>query len=73
MANVIACIDEHVHVHPCDDPGVKRHVGPGPPAVACRATAEAISAVAGDGQRELFIVAGRQVACRAAQSAARLI
>ncbi len=114
MANVIACVDAHVHVHPCYDPddllqnaydnlaaasidrdrheaiacflllaecapedtfGALLALADGRPAArgasglrlrrwAVGPTAEAVSVVARDGHRELFIVAGRQVACR---------
>jgi hypothetical protein len=114
MANVIACVDAHVHLHPCYDPddllrnaydnlaaaspeGARqgpvacflllaecapedgfgalraladgRAAGNGASRLRLRrwrvtATAEAISVMARDEQRELCIVAGRQVACR---------
>ena len=116
MANVIACVDAHVHLHQCYDPddllrnaydnlaaasasraseervasflllaecapddcfGALRTLADGRSASnggsgsslrlrrwAVAATAEDISVVARDGERELFIVAGRQVACR---------
>ncbi len=114
MANVIACVDAHVHLHQCYDPddllrnaydnlaaaSVRRAPGErvasflllaecapddcfgalhalahggsasaGPSTLRLRRwtvapTAEDISVVARDGDREIFIVAGRQVACR---------
>ena len=114
MANVIACVDAHVHLHSCYDPddllgnayenlaAAREEAGPPRPAArflllaecapddcfgALRAladgrlgsngssdlrlrrwviapTAEDISVVARDGRRQLFILAGRQVACR---------
>jgi len=114
MANVIACVDAHVHLHPCYDPddllqnayenlaaasaaadrgarlacflllaecapddcfGALRALAGGQPASdgggtlrlrrwSVAPTAEPISVVARHAQRELFIVAGRQVACR---------
>ena len=114
MANVIACVDAHVHLHPCYDPdellknaydnlaaasngadgaapktyflllaecapedcfgalralAERRPEANGASGLRLRRwrvapTEEAISVVARDGQRELFIVAGRQVACR---------
>ncbi|HVS75716.1 MAG TPA: hypothetical protein VHE11_02200 [Steroidobacteraceae bacterium] len=115
MADVIACVDAHVHLHPCYDPddllrnaydnlaaaasgggvlrarracflllaecapddcfGALRALAQGRPDSngACRLelrrwtvapTDEPISVIARDGERELFIVAGRQVACR---------
>jgi hypothetical protein len=114
MTNVIACVDAHVHLHPCYDPDDLLQNGCDNLAAAsddadpapCRAyflllaecardncfgalsdladgrsasnrapgltlrrwtvapTDEAISVVARHGQQELFIVAGRQVACR---------
>jgi hypothetical protein len=112
MANVIACVDAHVHLHPCYDPddllqnayanlaaasaaaeregpvarflllaecapddcfGALRALAGGDRGAAsaltlrrwsAAPTAEAISVVARAGRRELFIVAGRQVACR---------
>ncbi|MGH8319822.1 MAG: hypothetical protein ACREUL_17935 [Steroidobacteraceae bacterium] len=116
MANVIACVDAHVHLHPCYDPDdLLRHAyanlaaasngaadavrrayflllaecapddcfgalraladadrGRGAPATSglqlrrwvVAPTEEPISVVARDGERELTIVAGRQVACR---------
>jgi hypothetical protein len=114
MANVIACVDAHVHLHQCYDPddllrnahenlaaassrkapggqvacflllaecapddcfgalrtlAEGRSAGDGAPTLRLRRwtvepTAEDISVVARDGERELFIVAGRQVACR---------
>jgi hypothetical protein len=114
MAHVIACVDAHVHLHPCYDPddlfriahdnlaaagacergadpvasflllaecaaddcfGALRALAHGRSASgAARAlrlrrwtvepTAEDTSVVARDGARQLFIVAGRQVACR---------
>lgn len=114
MANVIACVDAHVHLHPCYDPdellqnaydnlaAAGTHADPKAP-IACflllaecapddcfgalRALAEGgspspgasglrlrrwvvtraaedIAVAARDGERRLFIVAGRQVACR---------
>jgi hypothetical protein len=114
MANVIACVDAHVHLHSCYDPddllqnaydnlaaasidrdrnervacflllaecapddsfGALRALAEGRSAAggasslrlkrwAVHCTAEDISVVARDGHRELYIVAGRQVACR---------
>ncbi|HVC31239.1 MAG TPA: hypothetical protein VND24_08630 [Steroidobacteraceae bacterium] len=114
MGNAIACVDAHVHLHPCYDPdellrnayenlaaastdtrakgrvafflllaecapddcfGTLRAIAEGTPASngasglrlrrwSVTATAEDISVVARHGERELFIVAGRQVACR---------
>lgn len=113
MTNVIACVDAHVHLHPCYDPddllqnacdnlatasdgdpaprkayflllaecapdncfGALSHLADGrtssngAPRLTLRRwsvapTDEAISVVARQGQQELFIVAGRQVACR---------
>jgi hypothetical protein len=115
MANVIACVDAHVHLHPCYDSddllqnahdnlsavasndadhdrrvahflllaecapddcfGALRALADGRPGSsgasslrlqrwAVAPTKEAISVVARHAQRELFIVAGRQVACR---------
>ena len=119
MTKVIACVDAHVHLHPCYDPddllqnacdnlaaasdaatssaprsaprkayflllaecapencfGALRHLADGrsasggAPALTLRRwtvapTHEAISVVARHGQQELFIIAGRQVACR---------
>jgi hypothetical protein len=114
MANVIACVDAHVHLHSCYDPddllqnaydnlaaasidrdrservacflllaecapddsfGALRALAEGRTAAsgasglrlrrwAIDRTAEDISVVARDGHRELYIVAGRQVACR---------
>jgi len=115
MSNVIACVDAHVHLHPCYDPddllqnaydnlsavvgngahpsgrvayfllfaecapddcfGALRDLADGrsgsngTPGLRLRQwtvapTAEPISVVARHAQRELFIVAGRQVACR---------
>ena len=114
MAKVIACVDAHVHLHPCYDPdellqnaydnlaaatdraggsvpkayflllaecapddcfGALRSLADGHPGSEAASgphlrrwvvapTAEPISVVAQHGQRELFIVAGRQVACR---------
>ena len=113
MANVIACVDAHVHLHSCYDPddllrnahdNLSAAAGNGTDRAAPRAyflllaecapddcfgalrklaegrsngatdlllrrwtvapTQEPISVVARDGERELFIVAGRQVACR---------
>ena len=114
MTNVIACVDAHVHLHPCYDPddllqnahdnlaAATEDAGAGPrkayflllaecapdncfgalsrlaagrsgsdgaPALTLRRwtvapTGEAISVVARQGQQALFIVAGRQVACR---------
>jgi hypothetical protein len=114
MANVIACVDAHVHLHPCYDPddllqnaydnlaaasvdrdrterivcflllaecasddcfsGLRALAEGGAGSEASSnvrlrrwivaPTAEPISVVARDGSRELFIVAGRQVACR---------
>lgn len=116
MTNVIACVDAHVHLHPCYDPddllqnacdnlaaasddgaddpaprkayflllaecapdncfGALSNLADGrsasnrPPGLTLRRwtvapTDEAISVVARHGQQELFIVAGRQVACR---------
>ena len=115
MANVIACVDAHVHLHPCYDPdellqnafdnltaaaghgadpsrrvahfllfaecapdncftalrelAEGRTGSHGAPALRLRRwvvapTREAVSVVARHGPRELFIVAGRQVACR---------
>jgi len=113
MAKVTACVDAHVHLHPCYDPdellqnaydnlaaasdgarrsaaqayflllaecapedcfGALRSLADGQPRSAATSavrlrrwtvarTAEAISVVARHGQRELYIVAGRQVAC----------
>ena len=112
MAKVIACVDAHVHLHPCYDPdellqnaydnltaagraghsapqahflllaecaaddcfGALRSLADGQPGSeaasglrlrhwAVAPTAEPVSVVARHGQRELFIVAGRQVAC----------
>ncbi|HEX5462204.1 MAG TPA: hypothetical protein VFX20_19720 [Steroidobacteraceae bacterium] len=114
MANVIACVDAHVHLHQCYDPddllqnardnlaaassdadgaprrayflllaecapddcfGALRNLADGrcgsdrAPGLRLRRwtvapTGEAISVVARQGPQELFIVAGRQVACR---------
>lgn len=114
MANVIACVDAHVHLHQCYDPdellrnasdnlaaasarkapdgrvasflllaecapddgfGALRALAEGRSAAngasglrlrrwTVEPTAEDISVVARDADRELFIVAGRQVACR---------
>lgn len=114
MANVIACVDAHVHLHQCYDPdellrnaydnlaaaiarkasdgrvasflllaecapddcfGALRALAQGRSAGddasglrlrrwTVESTAEDISVIARDGHRELFIVAGRQVACR---------
>ena len=113
MANVIACVDAHVHLHQCYDPdellrnahdnlaaasarkasdgrvasflllaecapddcfGALRALaqgsaGDGASGLRLRrwtveSTAEDISVIARDGHRELFIIAGRQVACR---------
>jgi hypothetical protein len=113
MANVIACVDAHVHLHSCYDPdellqnaydNLSAVAGNGGDGTALRAyflllaecapddcfgalrtiaegrangssglhlrrwtvapTEESISVVASLGQRELYIVAGRQVACR---------
>jgi hypothetical protein len=113
MANVIACVDAHVHLHSCYDPdellqnahdNLSAVAGNGSDGTALRAyflllaesapddcfgalrtiaqgrangssglhlrrwtvapTEESISVAASLGQRELFIVAGRQVACR---------
>ena len=113
MANVIACVDAHVHLHPCYDPdelllsayeNLSAAAGDGAAPAASRAyflllaecaqddcfgalraladrghagasglhlrrwtvtpTEEPISVVARLAQRELCIVAGRQVACR---------
>jgi hypothetical protein len=113
MANVIACVDAHVHLHSCYDPddllrnaydnlsaaagsdaghpartayfllfaecapddcfGALRKLAEGRSNGASglhlrrwlvAPTEEPISVVARDGERELFIVAGRQVACR---------
>lgn len=115
MANVIACVDAHVHLHPCYDPdellqnaydnlsavasgavtratpkacflllaecapddcfGALRTLADRSPGSdgssrlhlhrwAVVPTGESISVLARHGQQELFIVAGRQVACR---------
>ncbi|MGH8295047.1 MAG: hypothetical protein ACRETZ_06065 [Steroidobacteraceae bacterium] len=114
MANVIACVDAHVHLHPCYDPdellqnaydnlaaagteaerkrpvacflllaecapdegfGALRALAEGrPPSAGASGlrlrrwvvapTAEDIGVAVRQGERELFIVAGRQVACR---------
>ncbi|MDE2448569.1 MAG: hypothetical protein KGO22_06325 [Gammaproteobacteria bacterium] len=113
MSNVIACVDAHVHLHPCYDPdellqnaydNLSSAASSGADRAAPRAcflllaecapddcfgalrtlaegrsngasgphlrhwavapTQEPISVVARHAQRELFIVAGRQVACR---------
>ena len=114
MPNVVACVDAHVHLHPCYDPddllqnayenlsaatngadraarkayflllaecapddcfGALRSLADGRPASngasglrlrrwSVAPTGEAISVVARQAQRELFIIAGRQVACR---------
>jgi hypothetical protein len=114
MANVIACVDAHVHLHPCYDPddllqnaydnlaaasgeadlaaprayflllaecapddcfGALRKLADGQSGLngssqlslrrwSVAPTDEAISVVARQGRQELFIVAGRQVACR---------
>ena len=114
MLNVVACVDAHVHLHPCYDPddlldnayenlaaatngadraarkayflllaecapddcfGALRALAEGQSASngpsglrlrrwAVAPTGEAISVVARQAQQELFIVAGRQVACR---------
>ena len=113
MSRVIACVDAHVHLHPCYDPdellqnaydnlaaasdgagdsrkayflllaecaaddcfGALRSLADGVPEPerpsdlrlrrwVIAPTAESISVVARHGRAELFIVAGRQVACR---------
>ncbi|MGA7537450.1 MAG: hypothetical protein WBW93_01655 [Steroidobacteraceae bacterium] len=116
MAHVIACVDAHVHLHPCYDPdellrnayanlaavgngrqqarrrayflllaecapddgfGALRALAPTDSGRTVRATPvlqlrrwvvslteEPISVVVRDGERELYIIAGRQVACR---------